>query len=146
MSDLANSGAIPTLEALMRFSGARHRLIAHNIANISTPGFIQKDVSVQDFQRSLAKAIESRREGAGGGLAGRLALESTDEVEIGPNGAMTLDPRTPHGGILFHDRNNRDIERLMQDNAENMGVFRVASELLRNRMQQLRDAIAERVS
>lgn len=141
--DLTNSGAIPTLEAMMRFSGARQRLIAHNIANMSTPGFIQKDVSVKDFQQSLARAIDSRREG---GPAGSFELESTDEVEVGGNGSLSLNPKTPHGGILFHDRNNRSIERLMQDNAENMGVFRVSAELLRSRMQQIRDAIGERVA
>ena len=142
ISDLTSSGALPALEALMRFAGARQRLIAHNIANISTPNFIQKDVSVQGFQNSLGQAIESHRTDPARGFQ----LPQNQEVKVGSDGQVTLNPTHPSGGILFHDRNNRDVERLMQDQAENFGVFRISSELLRSRMQQLRDAIAERVA
>lgn len=144
LSDVTSAGALPTLEALMRFAGGRHRIIAHNIANISTPGFVQKDVSVRDFQQTLGQAIAARRAETGG-TNGPLALESTDEVTIDDSGRFELNPTTSTGGVLSHDRNNRSVERLMQDHAENVGVFRIASELLRSRMQFMRDAIAERV-
>ncbi len=144
IADVTSSGALPTLETLMRFSGARHRIIAHNIANISTPNFVQKDVSVRDFQAMLGKAIEARRAETGG-MMGPLNLESSEEVEVGDGGALVLNPTTPTGGVMSHDRNNRSIERLMQDHAENAGVFRIASELMRSRMQFMRDVIAERV-
>ncbi len=142
-NEVLNSGAMPTLEAMMRFAGARHRIIAHNIANISTPNFIQQDVSVPDFQKELARAIEERRN-KGGGMQGPLHL-NTDEVQQSESGEFTLIPKHSSDGVLFHDRNNRDIERLMQDHAENVGVYRIASELMRSRMQQVRDAIGERV-
>lgn len=144
LSDVTTAGALPTLEALLRFSGQRHRVIAHNIANINTPNFIQKDVSVTDFQESLGKAIAARREESGG-MSGGLPLESTDEVEIEEDGSFRLNPTTSTGGVLGHDRNNSSIETLMRDHAENVGVFRIASELLRSRMQLMKDAIAERV-
>ena len=144
LSDVTSAGALPTLEALMRFAGGRHRIIAHNIANMTTPGFVQKDVSVKDFQQTLGEAIAVRR-AESGGMNGPLALESTDEVKIDGSGRFELNPTTSTGGVLSHDRNNRSIERLMQDHVENVGVFRIASELLRSRMQFMRDAIAERV-
>lgn len=143
-NDLLNSGAIPTLEAMLRFSGARQRIIAHNVAGLTTPGFIPMDVSTSAFQQQLSKAIEKRNE-ATGGMTGELELPETNEVSQRPDGSLELTPQTPSGGILFHDRNNRDLERLMQDQAENFGVYRIASELLRSRMSSLRDAIAERV-
>ena len=146
LSDVLNSGALPTLEAMLRFAGGRQRIIANNIANATVPGYLQQDVSVTEFQKTLSKAIEARREETGG-MMGALQLESTDQVELGSDGRMTLTPgESPHGGILFHDRTNRDMERLMQDNAENAGAFRIASELLRSRMGAIRDAIAERVA
>lgn len=144
-NDAINSGALPTLEAMMRFAGARQRLIQHNIANITTPNFVPKDVSVHKFQEQLGAAIEARRAQTGG-MSGSLQLESSEEVEIGSDGQFVLNPTESEGGVMFHDRNNRNVERLMQDNAENFGVFRVASELLRSRMQIMRDAVAERVS
>lgn len=141
--DLVNSGAIPALEMMLRFAGRRQTLIANEIANLSTPGFERQDVSVADFQRRLGEAIDRRRERTGG-ERGRLDFESSREVRVSPRGDVSLTPLTPTGGILFHDRNNRDLERTMQDLAENVGVFRIASDLLRQRFEHLRSAISER--
>ena len=141
--DLTNSGAIPTLAAAMRFAGQRQKLIAHNIANISTPNFIEKDVSVSDFQSSLARAVEERRTATGGG-SGTLPLENTDEVQVDSTGAMTLNPETPTGGILFHDKNNRDLERLMQQSVENAAFYRMNIDLLRTRFEMLKVAVTQR--
>jgi hypothetical protein len=48
--------------------------------------------------------------------------------------------------VLFQDRNNRDLERLMQDVAENSAAFRVASDLYRQQAALVRGAMAERVA
>lgn len=143
-SAVANSDAIPVLEMVMRYAGQRQRLISHNIANIDTPEFLPMDVSPQTFQKNLRKAVESRRQKTGG-MHGTLDWEETNELQKDDNGELALKPLTPSRNILFHDRNNRDTERLMQDLAENGSVFRVATELLRMRYQMLNSAIAERV-
>ena len=144
IDELLSSGAIPSLETTFRFAGERQKLINHNIANLETPNFRPLDVSTDGFQRALGKAIQKRRESSGG-MFGALELEDTREIRSDAAGALTLTPRTGSGNILFHDRNNSDEIRLMQANAENATVYRVASELLRGRYQQLKDAIAERV-
>lgn len=144
LSGLLNSGAIPVLEATLRFAGQRQQIINHNIANLETPNFRPLDVSPAGFQRALESAIRRRRE-AGGGMSGPLPLEDTRELKFGRDGTLEVTPSTASGHILFHDRSNGDEIRLMQANAENATVYRVAGELLRTRYQQLRDAIAERV-
>ena len=144
IGDVLNSGAIPSLEATLRFAGERHRLIAHNIANLNTPGFQPKDVSPAGFQNALREAIERRREQRGG-TEGEFEPIETSEISQGPDGRLTLSPNTPSGNILFHDRNNRDLERLMQDHAENAGVYRLSADFLRSRYTQIREALAERV-
>jgi flagellar basal body rod protein FlgB len=58
---------------------------------------------------------------------------------------MQLNPKSNAGGITFPDGNNRDLERLMQQHAENLGVFRTATDLLRSRLNFMREALAERV-
>ncbi len=142
ITDLIGGGAIETLEMSVRFAGARQRVIASNVANISTPNHIPYDLSPEAFQKSLRAAVERRR--AESGQAGRLRLESNDEMRIERDGDIRFNPRTASGNILFHDRNNRDLERLMQANAENVGAFRVAIDLLRTRYEVVRSAIAER--
>ncbi len=141
--DVINSGAIPALEALASFSGQRHRIIVGNIANLDTPDYQPADVSVAGFQEALGEAIDRRRSAPAGQTQG-LRLRSTPEIEVGRDGRLTLHPETGSGNILFHDRNNRDLERTMQSLAENVGVYRLATDLLRSRHETLRLAIGER--
>lgn len=144
IDNVVNSGAIPALGAAMSFAAQRQKIIAHNIANMTTPDFRPLDVSVTGFQRALGEAVDARRERYGG-ARGPLELRGTREFRLDKNGFIRLTPRTSSGNILFHDRNNRDLERTMQALAENAGAFRVAADLLRNRYRQLHSAIAEQV-
>ena len=142
IDQVLDAGAMPTLARAMQFAARRQDLISHNIANISTPNFIQTDVSTEKFQAQLAQAVDDRRERTGG-TRGAMELRSTREVSAGANGTLRLTPLSHGDGVLFHDRNNRDLERLMQDMVENMSAFRVASDLLRSQMGTLMAAITE---
>jgi flagellar basal-body rod protein FlgB len=142
INHLTNSGALPALEMTVRFAGQRHRLIAHNVANIDTPDFRPLDASPSAFQEMLGEAIDDRR---ANGSRGALQWKQTRQFQHNDRGELRVVGRTPADNILFQDRNNRDLERMMQDLAENTAVFRIASDLLRHEHQQLQAAIAERV-
>ena len=141
--DLTNSESIPILERVMQFTGQRQRIIANNIANLSTPGFRPVDVSVEDFQAQLAHAVEDRRTNSNGGAA-ELSIESTREVAFDEDG-MTLRPSPTGDNLLFHDQNDRDVERIMQDLVENFMAFRTAAQFLRSRFDLISIAIRERI-
>ncbi len=145
IEQLTNADAIPALEASTQFAARRHTLIAHNIANFSTPRFQPLDVSVAGFRRQLSEAIDERRERFGG-HRGDLELRSSREVRTTDDHRLVLEPRPAGRNVLFHDRNNRDLERTMQDLVENVASFRVSSDLLKSRIDLLRTAIAERVA
>ena len=144
IDQLTNADALPTLGAMAQFSARRQVVLQHNIANISTPNFKNKTVSVEGFQDSLKDAIRTRRTRFGG-HRGDLNIRNTRELEWGrrDGGRLKLNPTTPSGNIMFHDRNNRDVERMMQDLAENVAAFRVATELMKMNMEQLASAIRE---
>ncbi len=143
IDDVTSSGAMPVLEATMRFAGARNRILAHNIANLDTPDFRPMDVSTTGFQAQLRKAVEERR-ARSGGAHGALGIPDSREVQFSASGNIQLKPRTSSSNILFHDRNNRDLEKSVQAIVENVGVFRVASDLLRSKYETLRIAMTER--
>ena len=146
IKDLATTGATPALEMMLRFSGQRQRILAHNIANIDTPGFRPRDVDPREFQELLGNAIEKRRERTGG-ASGALEWRETREITRDRrSGELRLDPMTHGSGILHHDRNNADIERSMQDLVENAAMYRVAADLLRAQRTTLQNAISQRVS
>src|SRR5437762_1751747 len=100
---LLNEGNMPAIEASVRFAAARHRLIAENIANVDTPGYLQKDLSVGRFQTALAERLEQHERSA-----------SSEASSFDDLGEKLENPTT---GILFHDRNNRSMEQLMSDSA-----------------------------
>lgn len=145
---LVNSDSTPVLEAAAQFAARRQGVLVHNIANFSTPQFQQKTLSVQAFQDRLAEAVDDRRKRFGGNR-GDLQIRDSQEVRSvrDASGQIRLEvtPGTPSGNILFHDRNNRDLERSMADLAETVASFRVATDLFRTRMQLLQSAISERV-
>lgn len=127
----------------MRFAGARQQVIASNIANITTPDYRQKDLDPTRFAQSLRRAIDDRRARTGN-QRGDLHLRDNGEFGVGADGRLQVTPSNSSSNILFHDRNNRDLERLMQDNAENVAAYRLSAELLRSRFEILKSAIAER--
>ena len=145
IDQLTNADALPTLERSIQFAARRQKIIQHNVANVSTPHFQPVDVSVSRFRSQLADAVDRRRERFGG-HRGELELRDMRQVTTeGPGRSLRLNPTESGRNVLFHDKNNRDLERLMQDLVENASTFRVASDLLRSRLQLLGAAISERV-
>lgn len=128
---LLDQGNAPLLEQMLRFTAARHRLIAENVVNVDTPDYRQKDLSPERFQALLRSRVEQRGEAGGG------ARVSFDDV--------TAEVETPTRGILFHDGNNRSMEQLMADQAKNAMMHNLAVELLRKQFQGMEMALKERV-
>jgi flagellar basal-body rod protein FlgB len=127
---MLNQGNAPLLEQWVRFTSARHKLIAENVVNADTPGYRQKDLSPEKFHAKLADRVESRKHAAPG---------TTDFSDV--RGEI----ESPERGILFHDGNNRTMEQLMSDQAKNAMMHNLAIELLRKQFQSLENALKERV-
>lgn len=140
---LFNSGSMPVLERVIQFTSQRQKLLNHNVANLSTPYFKPVDVDPRGFQAALSDAIDRRRQNPDP-VGGPLQLSDTDQVAFNHD-SVRLSPTGRHEGILFHDQNNRDVERIMQDLAENTLAHRAAVDMLRNQFEMLRIAIRERV-
>ena len=145
INGLTDGGALPAIEALAKFTAARQRLIANNVANLDTPGFTPLDADPAAFQAQMARAIDSRREQAPGASSGPLVLGSRGPLSAGKDGSMALNPAELRENLLFHDRNDRNLERIMQDVSENLLAFQAATQLLRNRFRMIEMAISERI-
>jgi flagellar basal-body rod protein FlgB len=127
---MLNQGNAPLLEQVVQFAAARHKLIAEGIANVDTPGYRQKDLSVERFQSMLRDRVDRRS-----ASDGRSRFDDIrSEVE------------NPERGILFHDGNNRSMEQLASDLAKNAMMHNLAIELLRKQFMGLEAALKERVT
>lgn len=118
----------PLLESAMRFSAKRHDVIAENVANISTPGYVQKDLDLPAFQTSLRKALRQRDEQ---GMP--ISLDLPSSVNANAN-------------ILFHDGADRSPERLMSDMASNAMRHNLYVELMRKQYDSINNALRERIA
>jgi len=125
---LLNQDGVPALEQMLHFTAARHRLIAQNVVNISTPGYQQKDLSLEKFQKMLAERLSQ------GSSADPASFDD-----------MAAELATPRGGILFHDGQTRSMEQLMSDQAKNALMHNLAIELLRRQFQTMETALKERL-
>ena len=128
---MLNDGNAPLLEQMLRFTTERHKLLAEDVVNVSTPGFRQKDLSVEKFQRLLSERLETRDRSP----RGTVGFE-----DIG------ADVENPTRNILFHDGNNRSMEQLMSDEAKNAMMHNMVVELLRKQFSALESALRERVT
>jgi flagellar basal-body rod protein FlgB len=141
---LTDGGAIPALEAMARFSAARQRLIADNVANLDTPGYRPLDADPKAFQDQIGRAIDARRSDPATVGSGPLTLQNRGPMRQLRSGEVVLDATALNENLMFHDENDRNLERIMQDVAENLLAFRTATELMRNRFRTIDLAIRER--
>ena len=136
-------GSMPVLERMVEFTGARQELIAHNIANLSTPYYKPTDLDPAKFQSQLRDALEHRSRKPNG-MRRELEMGRSSQARM-HRGRMQFTPEQTNENILFHDQNNRDVERTMQDLVENALAHRTSVELLKSQFDLLRTAIRERV-
>ena len=127
---LLNQGNAPLLEQVLKFSAARHKLIAENMANVDTVGYRQKDLSTAKFYALLGDRVKARGESAPGEVG-------FDDIGV--------DVDHPTAGILFHDGNNRSMEQLTAEQAKNGMLYTMAIELLKKQYGQMEMALKERV-
>ena len=126
---LLNQTTEPVLEKMLQFTSARHKLIAENVINISTPNYRQKDLSLEKFQEMLGERIDQRdRSGPG--------ETSFDDI--------SAELEEPKNGMLFHDGSNRSMEQLMSDQAKNALMHNFIIELLRSQFQTMELALKDR--
>jgi flagellar basal-body rod protein FlgB len=143
INGMFDGGSMPVLERVTQFTHERHRALSDNIANLSTPYYKPRDLNTGDFQAAMRDAIDRRRVSANPS-GGPLQLQDTRELRFGKDSLDAM-PGPVHEGILFHDQNNRDLERTMQHLAENTLAHGTAIEVLRSEFAIMLTAIRERV-
>jgi len=127
---LINQGNAPLAEQVLRFTADRHKLLMENIANVSTPGYRNRDLDVQAFQSLLRDRVARRKVAAPGTVGfGDIVGEPIDT-----------------GGLLFHDQNNRSMEQLMVDGMKNALMHNLVVELMKKQFSSLEAALKERIA
>lgn len=138
---LLNRGAMPVLEQVMSFTQKRQEVLANNISNLDTVGYKAKDLPVEKFFASLSEAIERRK-------SGDARLQMRDSRNLRWSGRNRLEAgavEIEDNNILFHDNNNRFIEKQMSEMSQNALLHNLATEMLRSQYSVLGMAIKGRI-
>ncbi len=144
ISKMFTSGSMQSVERLIQFTGARHKVIVNNIANFETPFYRARDLDPMKFQAGLRDAIQDRRRSGANPVDGILNMRNTRQTRFHSGGA-TFTPDFADTGIMFHDRTNADVERTMQHLAENTMAHNAGLQILKNEFDMLKMAIRGRV-
>lgn len=129
-----NNSALPAIEQSTTFAEKRHLLLAGNIANLDTPDYKTRDLSVDDFQAALKEAIESKDKPSMPGSASGLHPEPMERVrDVGKQ-------------ILYHDGSDVSLEEQVTEISKNQAMHSMAIALMRSQFQNLQVAIRESVA
>lgn len=132
LNSLLNQTALPALEQTVGFAARRHALLASNLANMDTPGYQTRDLSVQDFRATLKEAIESP-----------TAPPSRYQTPTDVQQANFAKVRDVSKQILFHDGTDISLEQQVTEVSKNQSMHNTAIALMRSQFQTLKAAISE---
>lgn len=125
--------SVPTLRRMLDLSSFRHKLIASNVANVTTPGYVAKSI---DFDSELKKAMRPERLHATITHPRHIPLRSSKES---PPEVESTEPGENTTGI-----NSVDIDREMADLAQNQLTYELGAKLIGRKFKALKSAIRGR--
>jgi flagellar basal-body rod protein FlgB len=168
LNKLFDRTPIPLLQEVAAFSQARQEMLAGNLANVHTPGYRTRDLSVNDFQAKLRAYSESLRRppveaeqpapslnmsnmptgmaellAARGGSTAKIA--TTTQPEEKPTQKALAEVHASMRNVLYHDRTDIDLEKQVAEVTKNQYMHNMAVALMTNQFQLMQTAISERV-
>lgn len=134
--DLMGQTSIPVLEQVLNFTQTRHAVLAGNVANMDTPGYQTRDLSVDEFQTRLREAIDQRVRRSEG-------FTDAETIDLQDDGFKQVADSMKD--ILHHDESNVSLEQQVLQVNKNQGLHNLAVAILNQQFRQMNVAISERV-
>ncbi len=133
------STTIPLLQQVVAFTEARHHLLAGNVANMDTPGYQVRDLSVEKFQEKLRVFVEAS------GAEPPVASPGYTGPATSPREAALREVEESMKSILMHDGSNVGLEQQVAALTKNQMLHNVAISIMTSQFRLLQTAISERV-
>jgi flagellar basal-body rod protein FlgB len=142
LNDLFANTTIPVLEQVVNFSQARHNVLAGNVANMDTPGYRVRDLSVDTFQSRLKVAVEAKHASP----KPYSPSQSHSEAAYKPSAEQAMeDVKESMTSILHHDDSNDGLDQQVAEILKNQTQHNTAIAVMRSQFSLLQAAISERV-
>jgi len=113
---------------IVKFTQTRQKILIQNIINVQNPGFVPKELEVNEFSVVLNNAIDEHV------LNRRLVLRDTENIKFGARGSIELKSIVDEHGIkLLEEDQDEYIVRQIHKLWENSLNQKLAAELLRQK-------------
>ncbi|MCK5119946.1 MAG: flagellar basal body rod protein FlgB [Candidatus Latescibacteria bacterium] len=132
---LFNKTSIPVSSKVLDATALRQRVVANNVANVTTPDYQRTEVA---FEEDLREALTGREVKGARTHRDHMALGRRDVTTVKPEVFQPDDKGDPSGV------NNVDIDVEMGNLAKNQLEYAVSARLLSDRIQALRRSIRGR--
>ena len=128
LTPLMTDNVTEMLIKVMEFTQARQKILIQNIINVNDPGFIPKDLEVNEFSSVLNNAVDEHIEHQ------RLVLCDTENIKFGTSGSFEVKPVVDeYGKELLEEYPDEYLELQISRLWENSLNQKVAVELLKRK-------------
>jgi len=130
LTSLITDNITEILVKIIEFTHTRQKILAQNITNIHEPGFVPKDLAVDEFSSSLNNAINEHIRNQ------RLVLCDTENIKFGVSGSIEVKPLVDEcSRELLEENWDEYLELQINKLSENSLNQRLAAELLRQKQR-----------
>ncbi len=130
LTSLTTDNISEILNLMIEFTQARQKILIQNITNMYFPGYVPKDLEVEEFSDLLNCAIDEHIR------TNRLVMRDTKNIKFGSNGNFKI---TPVDDLFSRELIEDDIEEYLQLQIdklwENSLNQKVAAELLKQKQE-----------
>lgn len=130
LASLISDNINEILVKIIKFTKTRRKILIQNITNVRNPGFVPKDLAVNEFSDLLNNAIDEHIQHQ------RLVLLDTENIKFGDNGNFEVKPVIDEQSKeLFEENQDEYFELQINKLWENSLNQKVAAELLKQKRQ-----------
>jgi len=128
LMSLITDNVTELLIKIVKFTHTRQKILIQNIINFKNPGFVPKELEVDEFSDVLNNAIDEHVRNQ------RLVLQDTDNIKFGAGDSLELIPVVDEAGTkLLEESPEKYIKQQIHKLWENALNQKLAAELLRQK-------------
>ena len=117
---------------IVKFTQTRQKILIQNIINVQNPGFIPKELEVNEFSDVLNNAIDEHVRNR------RLVLRDTENIKFGAGGDFEVYPTVDrYAKELLEENRDKYLQLQIERLLENSLNQRIAAQLLRRKQQTM---------
>ncbi len=136
LTSLITDNITEILIKIVKFTQFRQKILVQNIINIHSPGFVPRDLEVDEFSTVLNNAIDEHVQNR------HLLLYDTENIKFRAAGDLELRPIVDeHAERLLEEDRDEYIEWQIDKLWENSLSQKVAAELLRQKVGPLKSTV-----